>query len=119
MEVFQLRVDPGRRHCGVGVRRTVAQHVESRVLRLLGMKTTTPVPTAHLPHLAIGYGRRVPGAPRDVDLSSISKQRGLRSLASTVEDLALISFAREIPTKAGIQARTRLDSGVRRNDDSC
>lgn len=66
-----------------------AQYVESRILRPLGMKTTTPVPTSSLPHLAVGYGRRVPGASRDVEaFLDIEAERPAGSLASTVEDLA-------------------------------
>ena len=66
-----------------------AQYVESHILRPLGMKTTTPVPASNLPHLAIGYGRRVPGDPRDVEpFLDIEAERPAGSLASTVEDLA-------------------------------
>ena len=54
-----------------------AQYVESRILRPLGMKTTTPIPTSNLHHLAVGYGRRVPGNPRDVEPFLILRQRGL------------------------------------------
>ena len=60
-----------------------AQYVESRILRPLGMKTTTPVPTSSLPHLAVGYGRRVPGSPRDVEpFLDIEAERPAGSLAS-------------------------------------
>jgi D-alanyl-D-alanine carboxypeptidase len=66
-----------------------AQYAESRILRPLGMKSTTPVPTASLLHLAAGYGRRVPGSPRDVEpFLDIEAERPAGSLASTVEDLA-------------------------------
>jgi len=64
-------------------------YVESHVLRPLGMKTTTPVPTSKLPHLAVGYGRRVPGSMRDVEpFLDIEAERPAGSLASTIEDLA-------------------------------
>jgi len=60
-------------------------YVESHVLRPLGMKTTTPVPTSKLPHLAV----RVPGSLRDVEaFLDIEAERPAGSLASTVEDLA-------------------------------
>ena len=66
-----------------------AQYVEGRILRPLGMKTTTAVPTSSLPHLAVGYGRRVPGSSRDVEpFLDIEAERPAGSLASTVEDLA-------------------------------
>ena len=53
------------------------------------MKTTTPIPTSNLAHLAVGYGRRVPGNPRDVEpFLDIEAERPAGSLASTVEDLA-------------------------------
>lgn len=66
-----------------------AQYVESHILSPLGMKTTTPLPTANLPHLAVGYGRRVPAAPREVEpFLDIEAERPAGSLASTVEDLA-------------------------------
>jgi len=66
-----------------------AQYVESRILKPLEMKTTTPIPASNLAHLAVGYGRRVPGAPRDVEpFLDIEAERPAGSLASTVEDLA-------------------------------
>jgi CubicO group peptidase (beta-lactamase class C family) len=63
--------------------------LKAAYLRPLGMKTTTPIPTSNLPHLAVGYGRRVPGNPRDVEpFLDIEAERPAGSLASTVEDLA-------------------------------
>ena len=66
-----------------------AQYVESHILRPLGMKTTRALPEPNMPRLAVGYGRRVPGAPRDIEpFLDIEAERPAGSLASTVEDLA-------------------------------
>jgi CubicO group peptidase (beta-lactamase class C family) len=66
-----------------------AQYVENYILKPLEMKATTPIPASNLPHLAVGYGRRVPGASREVEpFLDIEGERPAGSLASTVEDLA-------------------------------
>lgn len=66
-----------------------AQYTENHILKPLGMNATTPVPMPNLSHLAVGYGRRVPGFPRDVEpFLDIEAERPAGSLASTVEDLA-------------------------------
>ncbi len=44
-----------------------AQYIERRMLAPLGMKSTRALPEAGMPGLAVGYGRRVPGRPRDVE----------------------------------------------------
>jgi CubicO group peptidase (beta-lactamase class C family) len=63
-----------------------AQYIESRILKPLGMKATTPIPASNLPHLAVGYGRRVPGTAREVEpFLDIESERPAGSLASTVK----------------------------------
>lgn len=66
-----------------------AEYVENQILKPLGMWATRAHPEPGMPGLAVGYGRRVPGAPRRieefVDLDGLAPAG---NLASTVEDLA-------------------------------
>ncbi len=65
------------------------QYIENHILKPLGMSSTRVVPDANMPGLATGYGRRVPGEPRDVEpFINIGGLIPAGSLASTVEDLA-------------------------------
>ncbi len=80
------------------------QYVETHILRPLGMRATTAIPTADMPGLALGYGRRVPGAERDVEpFLDIEAERPAGNLASTVEDLARF---------ASLQLRDRAAGGA-------
>lgn len=66
-----------------------AHYVEKHILAPLGMMATRALPDLGLAGLATGYGRRVPGAPRDVEpFVDIEAERPAGSLASNVEDLA-------------------------------
>jgi D-alanyl-D-alanine carboxypeptidase len=70
-------------------REPYAEYVTRHILTPLGMTATTVTPTATLPDLAVGYERRVPGAPRAV--AAFTETRALApaaNLASSVEDLA-------------------------------
>jgi hypothetical protein len=65
----------------------VGQYIEKHILTPLGM--TRALPDRGLPGLATGYGRRVTGAPRDVEpFVDIEAERPAGNLASNVEDLA-------------------------------
>ncbi len=66
-----------------------AQYIEDHVLRPLGMQSTRVTPEPTTPGLAVGYRKRVPGEPREVE--DFIDARGLTpaaNLASNVEDLA-------------------------------
>lgn len=66
-----------------------AGYIERHVLQPLGMTATRTVPTADLPRLAVGYSRRVPGQPREVEpFVTVEAISPAGSLASSVEDLA-------------------------------
>ncbi|MFB3080263.1 MAG: serine hydrolase [Nitrosomonadaceae bacterium] len=66
-----------------------AQYIESHILKPLGMTNTSALPEPNMPGLAIGYGRRVPGQPRDVEpFVDIKAERPAGNMASSVEDLA-------------------------------
>jgi D-alanyl-D-alanine carboxypeptidase len=66
-----------------------SQYVENHVLRPLGMSSTLIEPTRAAANLALGYRKRVPGAPREVedfiDAGALTPSAGL---ASNVTDLA-------------------------------
>ena len=65
------------------------QYIENHILKPLGMKSTRALPEPNMPGLAIGYGRRVPGAPRAIEpFVDIEAEQPAGNLASTVEDLA-------------------------------
>jgi D-alanyl-D-alanine carboxypeptidase len=65
------------------------QYVENHVLKPLGMAATRVLPKAETAGLATGYGRRVPGKPRDIEpFVDIAGVRPAGNLASSVEDLA-------------------------------
>jgi CubicO group peptidase (beta-lactamase class C family) len=65
------------------------QYVQTHILQPLGMKATRALPGPDMPNLAVGYGRRVPGRPRDVEpFVDIAAERPAGNLASSVEDLA-------------------------------
>lgn len=66
-----------------------SQYIENHILKPLGMTSTRVLPEPKMADLALGYGRRVPGAQRDIE--PFVDLRGLipaGNLASTVEDLA-------------------------------
>jgi D-alanyl-D-alanine carboxypeptidase len=64
-------------------------YVERQILQPLGMTATRAVPARDTPGLAVGYGRRVPGRPRDVEpFVDMGAESPAASLASNVEDLA-------------------------------
>jgi len=66
-----------------------AQYVETHILQPLGMQSTRTLPLADTPNLTTGYGRRVPGRPREVEpFVDIAAERPAGNLASNVEDLA-------------------------------
>ncbi len=66
-----------------------AQYVENHILKPLGMTATRALPGPDTPGLSTGYGRRVPGAARDVEpFVDIEAERPAGNLASNVEDLA-------------------------------
>jgi CubicO group peptidase (beta-lactamase class C family) len=66
-----------------------AQYIEKHILGPLGMTATRTLPERGLPGLATGYGRRVTGAPRDVEpFVDIEAERPAGNLASNVQDLA-------------------------------
>jgi D-alanyl-D-alanine carboxypeptidase len=66
-----------------------ADYVERHILQPLQMASSRPLPKADTPGLAIGYGRRVPGRPREVEpFVDIGAENPAGSLASNVEDLA-------------------------------
>ena len=66
-----------------------AQYIERNILQPLRMTRTTPLPKPDMSGLAIGYGRRVPGASRSVEPFVDTKAtRPAGSIASNVEDLA-------------------------------
>ncbi|MGH9720860.1 MAG: serine hydrolase domain-containing protein [Bryobacteraceae bacterium] len=66
-----------------------AQYVETHILKPLGMKQTAINPRPEMPGLATGYGRRVPGQPRDTEpFTDTAGVTPAANLASTVEDLA-------------------------------
>jgi D-alanyl-D-alanine carboxypeptidase len=66
-----------------------ADYVQKNILDPLEMTSTRPLPTPDMRGLAIGYGRRVPGRPRDVEpFVDIAAESPAGALASTVEDLA-------------------------------
>jgi len=65
------------------------RYVEAHILEPLAMKVTRTLPTPGTPGLATGYGRRAPGARRDVEpFVDIDGVRPAGNLASNVEDLA-------------------------------
>lgn len=65
------------------------QYVDKHILQPLGMTATLALPKADTPGLALGYGRRVPGAARDLEpFVDIDGVRPAGNLASNVEDLA-------------------------------
>ncbi len=69
--------------------RSWADYVEEHILRPLGMKATLTVPTPESPGLALGYGRRVPGAARQLEpFMDLHGVRPAGNMASNVEDLA-------------------------------
>lgn len=66
-----------------------ARYIENHVLKPLGMTSTRVIPDPTTPGLAIGYRKRVPGEPREVE--DFIDGKGLTpavNLASNVEDLA-------------------------------
>ena len=66
-----------------------AEYIERHVLQPLGMTATRTAPTVDLPGLAVGYSRRVPGRPREVEpFVTVGAISPAGSLASSVEDLA-------------------------------
>src|SRR5581483_2103158 len=66
-----------------------AQYVETHILQPLGMQSTRTLPLEDTPNLTTGYGRRVPGRPREVEpFVDIAAERPAGNLASNVEDLA-------------------------------
>ena len=65
------------------------QYVEKHILQPLGMTATRAVPKPDTPGLALGYGRRVAGAARELEpFVEIDGVRPAGNLASNVEDLA-------------------------------
>jgi CubicO group peptidase (beta-lactamase class C family) len=66
-----------------------AEYIERHILRPLGMKSSTVVPTAGMAGLATGFGRRMPDGNREVlpftDCRDLAPAAGL---ASNVEDFA-------------------------------
>jgi CubicO group peptidase (beta-lactamase class C family) len=65
------------------------QYIENRILQPLEMTATRAVPKPDTPGLAVGYGRRVVGATRDLEpFVEIDGVRPAGNLASNVEDLA-------------------------------
>lgn len=65
------------------------RYIENHILTPLGMSSTRTLPQRDTPGLAIGYGRRVPGAPRRVrPFVDSGAERPAANIASNVEDLA-------------------------------
>lgn len=64
-------------------------YVATHILKPLGMQATRVLPEPSTSGLAVGYGKRVPGAPRDVEpFVDIQAERPAGNLASNVEDLS-------------------------------
>jgi len=66
-----------------------SQYIERKILRPLGMASTTAAPSPLQPGLAVGYGRRVPGQARDLELMvDVAATAPAANIASSVQDLA-------------------------------
>jgi D-alanyl-D-alanine carboxypeptidase len=89
------------------------RYIEERILKPLGMTSTRALPEPGMPGLAIGYGRRVPAAPRRVrPFVDIEAERPAGNLASNVEDLARF-VALQMPDRGSGGARILKASTVR------
>ena len=65
------------------------QYIQRNILQPLRMTRTTPLPHPDMSGLAVGYGRRVPGASRSVEpFVDVEAERPAGNLASNVENLA-------------------------------
>lgn len=66
-----------------------ARYIARHILGPLGMTATEPLPTADLPGLAVGYGRRIPGRAREIEpFLNARSAAPAASMTSNVEDLA-------------------------------
>ena len=81
------------------------RYIESHILKPLGMQATLVAPDRTTPGIAVGYRKRVPGTPREVE--DFIDARGLTpaaNFASSVEDLAkLVSLQFRTAPAGGAQ----------------